>query len=396
MKKTILILTFALPFLAIQFLISGCAKPAPHYEVWMIDQADTAKGGVKLYIYDDSVFESANSPVQTEVVDLNASAQGVGNGPGVRPHLVVFNNAQTYGMVANVASGHVYFINADSRKVVASIDVGEQAHAAYASPDDSVVLVANQNGKKLARIHSDFKSGTFRYSPAEDLDLESLEDAGHPDNAPICPIIFTDQGKKAYITLRGGGLFIVDVSATPMKLVKSYNKDEVAPAGCGGIAAGKKIYINSGTASSSDLYVFDSSNDSLIKHIDVSSIGADGHGLAVVGKGSRYLWMGNRANANIAIIDTQSDSIVGTISDVGKAPDIMDKSPDGEKVFVALRGPNNLTGGAVAKGEKPGMAVMRVKEGGAGGLRERFIPLGDQTPQSPNDPHSLAVRITKN
>lgn len=394
MKKITLTMAFALPFLLLVFFIAGCLKAPPHYEVWMIDQSDSAKGGAKLYIYEHGILESASSTVSPEVVDLNASASGIGNGPGVRPHLVIFNNSQTYALVANVASGHVYFVKADDRKVVASIDVGEQAHAAYPSPDEKLVLVANQNGKKLARIHSDFKNATFSYNAAEDLDLKALEDAGHPDNAPICPILFTDGGKKAYITLRGGGLFIVDVSTTPMRVVKSYNKDEVAPAGCGGIAIGKKIYINSGTATSSNLYVFDSSNDNLIKHIDVSGIGNDGHGLVLTGKG-RYLWMGNRASGNIVVVDTKSDSIVGTISDVGKAPDIMDISPDGERVFVALRGPNNLTGGAVAKGERPGMAVMRVKDGGASGSREKFIPLGDQTPQSPNDPHGLAVRILR-
>lgn len=395
MKKVIITLAFALPFLSTLIFIAGCVQPARHYEVWIIDQADAAKGGAKLYIYDHSLLESGISTVQPEVVDLNASAQGVGNGPGVRPHLVIFNNAQTHAMVANVASGHVYFVNAESRKVVASIDVGEQAHAAYASPDDSIVLVANQNGKKLARIKADFKNGNFSYNTSEDLDLKALEDPAHPDNAPICPIIFTDGGKKAYVTLRGGGLFIVDTASTPMKVVKSYGKDQVAPAGCGGIAAGKKIYVNSGTANSSDLYVFDSSSDSLVKHIDVSGIGSDGHGLVLAGKDKRYLWMGNRASANIAVIDTKSDSIVGTINDVGKAPDIMDRTPDGERVFVALRGPNNLTGGAVAKGEKPGLAVMRIKDGGASGVKEMFVPLGDQTPQSPVDPHSLAVRVVK-
>lgn len=392
MEKTKLLLVLTLPFLLL-VLLAACIPSATKepYELWLIDQADASKGGAKLYIYNQQQLESASSSTSPAIIDLNAAAQGVGNGPGVRPHLVIFNNRQTYALIANVASGHVYFMKADDHKIMASIDVGEQAHAAYPSPDDKLVLVANQNGKKLAKIHSDFNTGTFTYNPSEDLDLKALEDAGHPDNAPICPVIFTDGGKKAYITLRGGGLFIVDVSSNPMKVLKSYNKDEVAPAGCGGIAAGKKIYVNSGTGNSSDLYVFDSTTDSLLKHIDISGIGVDGHGLVVTGNG-RYLWMGNRASANIVVIDTRTDSIAGTITSVGKAPDIMDKSPDGERVFVTLRGPNNLTGGATAKGENPGFAIMSVKEKGSTGSRERFIPIGDQTPQSPNDFHGLAVR----
>lgn len=387
MKKIIFVLLLALPIL----FLAGCAAGKAPYEVWIIDQADAAKGGAKLYIYSQEQIESPGINLSPEVFDLNALAQGVGNGPGVRPHLLVFSNAQTYGLIANVASGHVYFMRASDRKIVASIDVGEQAHAAYPSPDDKHVLVANQNGKKLAVIHADFDKGAFTYNPAEDLDLKALEDAGHPDNALICPIVFTEKGTRAYVTLRGGGLYIVDVESTPMRVVKSYNKDEVAPAGCGGLVLGKKVYMNSGTDKSSDVYVFDSSNGNMMKHIEVSGIGKDGHGMVITGKG-RYLWMGNRFSSNIAVIDSKTDTVIGTITDIGKAPDIMDISPDGERVFVVLRGPNNVTGGAVAKGEKPGMAVMRIRDNGASGTREKFIPVGDQTPNSPNDTHTLAVR----
>ena len=60
---------------------------------------------------------------------------------------------------------------------------------------------------------------------------------------------------------------------------------------------GNKVYINSGTIASSDLYVFDGNTDSLMKHIPFSPLGKDGHGLMVVGK---YLWMGNRASGNMS------------------------------------------------------------------------------------------------
>lgn len=393
MKDLVVGLVSALALALVVALVPGLTRPSlaagVPYEVWVIDQADAARGGAKLYIYRGSQLESGQLMGDPEVVDLQAAATDVGDGPGVRSHLLTFNTAQTHALIANVTSGHVYFMRAADRKIVASIDVGEQAHAAYASPDDSFVMVANQNGKKLARIATDFGQDAFRWNPAEDLNLKALEDPGHPDNAPICPIVFTDGGKKAYVTLRGGGLYVVDAASTPMKVLQSYNKDQIAPGGCGGVAVGNKVYVNSGTATSSDLYVFDGTRDVLVRHIPFTPLGKDGHGMTLLG---RYLWMGNRASGNIVVVDTATDTNVSILADPGAAPDIMEVSPNGDYVFVVLRGPNNLTGGPPAKGKTPGFVVYRVDAGGAGGAPALFVPLGDQSADSPNDPHALAVR----
>jgi hypothetical protein len=358
---------------------------SPGFEVWAIDQADAARGGARLYIYPNG----AAAPVQT--VDLDAASRGLGDGPGVRPHLLVFNNkGHTHGLLAWVASGHVTVIRTADRRVVASIDVGEQAHGALASPDDSFVLVANQNGKKLARIRSDFGREQFLHERDADFDLKALENPNQPDNAPICPIVFTDN-RKAYVTLRGGGLYVMDVASTPMRVLRSYTKDQVAPAGCGGALANGKMYVNSGSATAGALYVFDPRSDDLVKTIDTTRYGTDAHGIVVVG---RYLWMGNRGTGdNIVVVDTQSDEVIGSFAGFGLAPDIMDRSPGADRVYMTLRGPNNLTGGPPAKGETPGLAALSVLDGGRSGARAAFVPIGAQTADSAADPHALAVRF---
>lgn len=384
----------ALLLVAAAALSVACGgAPAKPYEVWTIDQADANKGGARLYIFKGELLEKGQAATP-EVVDLNAAAKEVGAGPGVRPHALAFNSKKTYALISNVASGHVYIMRVRDRKIVSSIDVGEQAHWAAPSPDDSVILVANQNGKKLARIQANFDQEQFTYNSKDDLDLNALQDEGHPDNAPICPLVFAPGTRESYITLRGGGLYVVDASATPMRVVKSFGKDQVAPAGCGGVATGGKVYVNSGTATTGNVYVFDKSH-ALIKSLSLVGQGTDAHGMVVTGEG-RYLWVGNRANGdNIVVIDTTRDEVVGTIAPVGSAPDIMDISPDGKLVFVALRSAIPLTGGAPAKGEKPGIQVMEVLEKGAKGRQKLFVPVGDQTAQSPNDVHAVAVRIAQ-
>jgi DNA-binding beta-propeller fold protein YncE len=373
------------------------------YELWVADQSDGSRGGARLYIYDGNRLEAGQSG-SPEVINLEAAATGVGDGPGIRAHMLEFNNALSHALIANVASGHVYVMRARDRRLIASIDVGEQAHHAMASPDDSLILVANQNGKRLARIRADFAAERFAYNRADDLNLGALEDADHPDNAPICPVI---SGGRAYVTVRGGGLYVVDYRATPMRILKAYGRGEIGPAGCGGMIMGDRIYINSGTAVSSDLYVFNAATDTLTKHLRLTWTGSDSHGMVATGGSlqataghaghagggaGRFLWLTNRADGNIVVINTNRDAVVGILTGVGAAPDIMALSPSGRRVFVALRGPNNLTGGPSAKGETPGVAVLEVTDEGRGGRRVGFLSIGEQTPASTTDTHTLAIR----
>jgi DNA-binding beta-propeller fold protein YncE len=383
-------------FLVIALLLLSAPSihaQAANFEVWIVDQSDAAQGGAKLHIFPGSALSGSQFTGQMEIVDLEAGSQGVGAGPGVRPHLLLFNSNHSHAVLAYVASGHVQVIRAADRRIVASIDVGEQAHGAVPSPDGSIILAANQNGKKLARIRSDFAREQFSHNPDDDLDLKALEGADQPDNAPICPLLFTG-ANKAYVTLRGGGLYVVDTASTPMKVLKSFTKDQVAPAGCGGVAVGNKIFVNSGNATSGSLYVFDAASDTLVKSIPTTSHGTDAHGMVLVGN-NRFLWMANRGEGdNVVVVDTSSESVVGTFAGIGAAPDLMDPSPAGDRVFVSLRGPNNLTGGPPAKGETPGLAVLTVGDGGRSGSRAFFVPIGDQSSTSAVDPHAIAVRRT--
>lgn len=373
-------------FLALPHATHGQAGA---YEVWAIDQADAARGGARLYIYNGQALE-AGQPATPEVINLDAAAAGVGDGPGVRPHIAELTEDGRHAIIANVASGHVYIMRAQERRIIASIDIGEQVHHAMATHDGAYIIAANQNGKRLARIQADLTAERFTYNRADDLNLAALEDPAHPDNAPICPVL---SGRLAFVTVRGGGLYVVDYQATPMRVIRAYGRDQVGPAGCGGIQVGEKVYINSGSATSSNLYVFDAATAALQKSINVGWTGWDAHGLVIVGPSDRpFLWMANRADSNVAIINVNRDAVMGIIDGVGAGPDLMALSPSGRRVYLILRGPNNLTGGPSAKGQTPGLAILEVLDDGQRGRRVGFIPIGDQTAASPTDPHTVAVR----
>ena len=387
----------------------GGAPGGAPYELWVVDQANADVGGAKVYVYRGAQLSGSALTGAPEVIDLQAGATGVGDGPGVRPHLLLFNTRHTHGVLASVASGHVLFIRAADRKVTGSVDVGDQAHGAVPSDDDRIALVANQNGKKLARIRTDYAAERYVHEAEADLDLGALEDAEHPDNAPICPLMLVDGGRKAYVTVRGGGMYVVDTGATPMRVLRQYGRSQVAPAGCGGVVLGDKVYINSGAPASSDLYVFDARTDALLKHLPLTPYGTDGHGLSLVG-GGRYLWFANRGNGdNVVVIDTARDEVVNVLPDVGAAPDLMDLSP-GVAGSLPLRarlrrdvpGPGRDAGlRHPAPAEQPHRGPQRVGRGQRGrrdgiaengrtGSRLYSFPVGTET----SDTHALAVRLT--
>ena len=108
--------------------------------------------------------------------------------------MILFNNEHTHAVLSFVASGHVV-ISTRIRRPLACFEttVGttktRQAHAAYPAPDGSFILVANQNGKRLERIDTNFKTNTFTHNPAATLDLMTCttpngEPCEHPDTPP--------------------------------------------------------------------------------------------------------------------------------------------------------------------------------------------------------------------
>jgi YVTN family beta-propeller protein len=403
------------------------------YEVWLVDQSNSRPdGGGRIHIYDGpSVSGRAAASAVPEVIDLGAEARDLcldqtGTAP-VRPHMLQFDAGDRYAVLAFVATGHVLFIEAASRQPVTCIDVGLQAHAAFPSPDGRYVIVANQNGKLLQRISTDFDTGTFALDHAATLDLANgLTPTGalrqdpslRPDNAPICPII-DSTSRLSFVTLRGGGLFVVDITATPMAIVGEYDRATVRPNGCGGVESNGKIYITSGggtagTPYAADLYSCDLSafatapvapaaNEPALTTIfrSVDSQVADAHG-AVLAKGDRYLWVGDRATNDVTVVDTRTDTVVNTIGLAGPlsgnpTPDIFDIAPSGNRIFAALRGPSPLTGNVPdahnAEGDTPGLAVIRVTENGRSGVLQAIVRVSNVVDGVERaDPHAVAVR----
>jgi DNA-binding beta-propeller fold protein YncE len=171
-------MTFRLGLLGFAVLVALGSGPAYHVglaaqsgvtEVWVTDQSGTAG---RLYIYDAHHVHQDAAAAVPEVFaldpDTDPTRETVGDqclaqtgSAPTRAHMIAFNPTQTHAILSFVATGHVAFIDAATRRPVRCIDVGVQAHAAFAAPDGSYVVVANQNGRLLQRIRTNYTTNTF-------------------------------------------------------------------------------------------------------------------------------------------------------------------------------------------------------------------------------------------
>jgi DNA-binding beta-propeller fold protein YncE len=416
-------------------VVAPAAAETP-YEVWAIDQSNSPGQtfGGTLYIYDGKDLERGHRAAEAvpEKIDLGLEAADLcvtktGAHP-VRPHMMAMNASQSHAIISFVASGHVLIMDAWTRTPLDCIHTSEgaggarQVHFAIPSPDESYIAVANQNGKLFERIDTDYTTNAFVLNTQAGINLATCTTPNgvpcqdvviRPDNAPICPIIDATS-RYVFVTLRGGGLFVVDATHTPMHIVAEYDLDTVHPNGCLGAQVGEKMYVDSGGGTAThlfgaDLYAFPVTGFSPLNPPNVpaptvvlsdTAEEADAHG-ATLTKHQRYLWVADRGRNFIWVIETQTDEVVNEIPLTGPVsddptPDLLATSPNGSHIFMSLRGPNPLTADPhVSTGSTPGVGVIKVLEGGRGGAFEALAPMTnvDQGGVERADGHALTIRL---
>ncbi len=406
------------------------------YEVWSIDQTDTRAGfGGLLSIHRGADLEADPATARPEQVDLGARADELcverTGAHLVRPHMLVFDGGDDDGagrnrhaVIASVVSGHVLFLRAGTREPIECLrtSAGElgrrQAHAIWPTPDRRHLIVANQNGKLLERVATDWANERFTLEPAATLSLyEGTTPSGaprqspdlRPDNAPICPRT-TDDGRLTFVSLRGGGAFVVDHTASPMRIVAEYDRATIGDNGCGQAQSGDTMYVNAGAGAPGrpdawEVYAFDldafgaepsaAPNVPAPVVVDRREGDVDAHAVAMT-KGSKFLLAGDRTQNDVTVIDTRSNDVLGRWSLAGPvsadpAPDLFDLSPDEKVVVTSLRGPSPLSGGHDAVGATPGVGVIALERGGRGGRLVGIAQARRSDERSP-DPHAIRVR----
>jgi hypothetical protein len=412
------------------------SRQPPDQEVWLVDQSNSpgrAFGGT-LYIYSGRDLQADAAAPPLERVDLGAGTADLcvaeTGAPPVRPHMLAFSPQQSHAVLTFVVSGHVVFFDAESRQPLRCVQTepgaggARQAHAAYPTPDGRYVLVANQNGKKLERIATDYRRNTFTQQPDATLDLASgttpngaprQDPLLRPDNAPICPFV-PASGFPAYVSLRGGGLFAVDPYVTPMAIVAEYTAATVPRNGCGFIEARGSVYANAGGATATHLdgwflyrlpvggrRTYKATNPPDVPAVEPiaadDSPHRDAHGIAISRHGD-YVWFFDRAGNKVEIYKARTGRAMGTLTlesahSADPTPDLAVTSSDGRYMYVSLRGPNPLSGDPHAStGSTPGLLVIQLGADGRTGTVRGLAPITnlDAGGVERADAHGIAIR----
>ena len=252
---------------------------------------------------------------------------------------------------------------------------------------------------------------------------------GRPTNVIVCPIV--SDNNNVYITFGGGGLLVADSTATPMTVVGEYSQAVVNGAGCGGVQIDNEMWLNAGVSASGagfdqstySMYTIDDvfagtpqgenmplptevfkdpSNTSTLGNASGAATNTtgqvpgtttrrDAHGAIATINGS-HVHNVDRIQNNVEVFDSVSysrttydlTSADGQGSGTGPceaasvtddanlpsndpAPDLMGAGPNGNYLFVALRGPIPVSVTHSAQGSCPGVGVIEVQNNGASG-----------------------------
>ncbi|TPX61542.1 hypothetical protein PhCBS80983_g01107 [Powellomyces hirtus] len=404
------------------------------YEVWALDQSDSRDPanpgrqfgyGGYLHIINPANQKGSTDFSTSQIIDLSQETAALcfastGANP-VRPHMIDFSNDGRIGALAFVASGHVVHFDAATRKPVSCLrtSVGangaRQAHMASIS-DDNYTLVANQNGKRIERIRHDFAKGTYAWDGIVDLancrtpsGAPCQDPTIRPDNAPIC-LMNPKKNSNAFITLRGGGMFVVDYKT--MQIIAEYDRTVVAANGCGALEVGEDwVMIDSGGAAANGtfgyhVYRFPATgyssrngvNSPLPLTLQSTRDTSEKDPHSAIALKNRYVWVFDRAANTIQSFDFKQGKALGSIPLVTSlaadpTPDIADITPDEQTIFVTFRGAFPLSGDPhFSQGSTPAVGVIDIGNKDSGTLIQ-VLPMENIVGGvNRADPHGLKVR----
>ncbi len=291
---------------------------------------------------------------------------------------------------------------------------------------------------------------------------------GRPANVIVCPIV--SDNDNAYVTFGGGGLIIANTRSTPMTIIGEYDQGTVNGAGCGGVDVNGQMWINAGasaagsgaTQSTFTMYTIadtftatpnapntpaptlvfrDPNNTATLGNptgiaanntgqLPGTSTRRDAHGATRLNFGS-HVHNADRVQNTVEVFNTRSlerttydltsadGKGTGTGACAGAsvtddaglptndpAPDLMEGEPNGKYIMVALRGPTPVSVTHSAQGSCPGVGVIEITDGGAGGKLVAVLRTTNTIDTAPvaapgghlytgaehSDPHGASVR----
>lgn len=368
------------------------------YEIWAADQ-----GTNTIYIYEPV----GNPDAEFELVDeIDTGAE-----EGEVPHMVSYSSDYEYAAIACTAGARTLVYRTEDRELVANLETGGGSHFAGFTPGDDALIVDVIGESQIVRVDVDLDAESFEIDQAIDVneDIDGLTDE---EGAPICHS-YDSRGRSIHTlgpAYGNAGLVIVDHDE--FEVTQAFSGDEL-PTNCGTMPhpTEDKFYLTAGMPTPTDddgepiegetgvgdYYVLDTSGDEVEITVDGESTGGiDAHGFWFTTDGEE-LWVLNRETNDGVVIDPETDEVIDEIEAYGPeqaddpdnsdAPDILWGSPDGEYMFVTLRGANPLSGDPhAATGVNAGFAVLDTE------TRDILDVIQPDADNEDSDFHGIGVR----
>lgn len=288
---------------------------------------------------------------------------------GAGPHLTTFSPLGDYAYVSGMGNGDLYVLRADTRQLIAVLDLGTAGtHQARPSPDGSLLLVAQIATKTLIKVAAD--EAAEAWSVVGTLPLEK---------APICSV-FRDDGQRAYVSLLPDGIAIVDVPT--MTRIGTLETDGFVA--CGMIRSKKGRFITlASSGGGGHIYRLDTADDTVLTSL--GSLGApDWHSFTM--SPNEKIGFGSAPLADALVLTDLTGPVaipLGTFA-LDPTPGGGNDQPDnmavrGSTVFASLRASGKL-------------AIAKPLQG-----KVKYVDLSDPAPFNPANcsgcaVHGVAVR----
>jgi YVTN family beta-propeller protein len=260
-------------------------------------------------------------------------------------------------IVLNSGEASVSLIDMDKRAVYKTFPIGKEPHHLMITPDQKSVLVANAAGDDV--VFLDPKTGDIQsrlpnivdpyhigYSPNKKwfvaagnrLDRVDIYAAKNQDlklvkivKAAKTPshIAFTNDSKLTFVTLQDSNeLIAIDLASQEIVWRMPIGK---MPAGVWMTPGDKHLLI--GLTGSDIVQVVDWKQQKIVKEIKT---GRGAHNFRPLGD-KRHIFLTNRVDSTISIIDMEKLEKVADIKGLPSGPDCMDITADGKELWVTFR-----------------------------------------------------------
>jgi YVTN family beta-propeller protein len=260
-------------------------------------------------------------------------------------------------IVLNSGEASVSLIDMDKRAVYKTFPIGKEPHHLMITPDQKSVLVANAAGDDV--VFLDPKTGDIQsrlpniidpyhigYSPNKKcfvaagnrLDRVDIYAAKNQElkmvkivKAAKTPshIAFTSDSKLTFVTLQDSNeLIAIDLATQEIAWRMPIGK---MPAGVWMTPGDKYLLI--GLTGSDLVQVVDWKQQKIVKEIKT---GKGAHNFRPLGD-KRHIFLTNRVDSTISIIDMEKLEKVADIKGLPSGPDCMDVTADGKELWVTFR-----------------------------------------------------------